>query len=62
MKILAKKISNFARLQIHSIPTKTENLSLAVNQTSATTKTPENFINLQNLQSQVVNSNYYQNF
>jgi hypothetical protein len=50
MKILAKKISNFARLQIHSIPTKTENLSLAVNQTSATIKTPENFINLKILQ------------
>ena len=40
----------------------TEDLSLVVNQTSATTKTPENFINLQILQSQVVNSNYYQNF
>ena len=51
MKILAKKISNFARLQIHSIPTKTENLSLAVKQTSATTKTPENFIDLKILQS-----------
>ena len=51
MKILAKKISDSARLQIHSIPTKTENLSLAVNQTSATIKTPENFINLKILQS-----------
>ena len=40
----------------------TEDLSLVVNQTSAITKTPENFINLQNLQYQVVNSNYYQNF
>ena len=48
MKILAKKVSNFARLQIHSIPTKTENLSLGGNQTSATIKTPENFINLKN--------------
>jgi hypothetical protein len=28
----------------------TENLNLAVNQTSATTKTPENFINLKILQ------------
>ena len=55
-----KEISNFARLQIQSIPTTTEDLSLAVNQTSATTKTPENLINLKVLQSQVVNSNYYQ--
>jgi hypothetical protein len=47
MKILAKKNSNSARSQIHS---KTEKLSLAVNQTSATIKTPENFINLQILQ------------
>jgi hypothetical protein len=35
----------------------TEDLSLVVNQISATTKTPENVINLQILQSQVVNSN-----
>ncbi len=62
MKILVEKeISNFARLQIRSIPTTTEDLSLVVNQISATTKTPENFINLQILQSQVVKSNYYQN-
>jgi hypothetical protein len=43
MKILAKETSNSARLQIHSIPTKTGNLSLAVNQTSATIKAPEKF-------------------
>ena len=60
MKILKKeKISNFARLQIHSILTKTENLSLAVNQTFATIKTPENFINLLILQFLVINNNYY---
>ncbi len=57
MKILVEKISNFARLQIQSIPMTTEDLSLVVNQISATTKTPENVINSQILQSQVVNSN-----
>ncbi len=41
-----KIFSNFARLQIQSIPTTTEDLSLAVNQTSATTKTPEKFIKI----------------
>ena len=51
MKILAKRSAILARLQIHSIPTKTENLSLAVKQTSATTKTPENFIDLKISQS-----------
>jgi len=58
MKILKKReISNSACLQIRSIPTTTKDLSLVVNQISATIKTPENVINLQILQSQVVNSN-----
>jgi hypothetical protein len=60
IKIFSKKGSAiFARLQIHSILTKTENLSLAVNQTFATIKTPENFINLLILQFLVINNNYY---
>jgi len=43
MKILAKRSANLARLQIHSIPTKTENLNLAGNQTSATIKNSRKF-------------------